>query len=284
MEFIDDGNNQIPRVRGWCFTLNNYTDDEYTSLLGAVCTYIIIGKEIAPTTLTPHLQGYIYFKEKKSTAGVRRLCTRAHWLSAKGDSNANFTYCSKEGNFAERGIIPVSQKRKGELEVERFQNAWVNAKSGNFDEIPCDIMIRFYRTIKEIRKDHMVRIPDLEQLSGVWICGLAGCGKSRRARVEYPEAYFKMCNKWWDGYQGESHVIIDDFGREHKVLGHHLKIWADRYAFLAETKGGAIMIRPKFIVVTTQYRIETIFDDQETADAIRRRFTVINMFEPIVFA
>lgn len=275
--YRDDEVGVVGRYRGWCFTLNNFTEEEYETLLGTVCQYIVIGKETGESG-TPHLQGFLYFENKKSLSQVKRLQPRAHWESAKGNSEQNFDYCSKDGDFQERGVRPMTPKRKGEVEIERFEQAWASAKAGDIDSIPADICIRFYRTLKEIGKDYMVRRDDGDSVTGVWICGLAGCGKSRRARAEYPLAYLKMCNKWWDGYQGEENVIIDDFGREHKVLGHHLKIWADRYAFLAETKGGAIQIRPKFIVVTSQYHIADIFEDAETCAAITRRMTLINMF------
>lgn len=43
----------------WCFTLNNYTLKEYEALQNQECRYLLMGKEIAPTTGTPHIQGYI---------------------------------------------------------------------------------------------------------------------------------------------------------------------------------------------------------------------------------
>lgn len=53
-----------------------------------------------------------------------------------------------------------------------------------------------------------------------------------------------------------------------------MKLWGDRYSFLAETKGGAINIRPKKIVITSNYKIEDLFEDTVLAAAIRRRFEV----------
>ena len=66
--------------------------------------------------------------------------------------------------------------------------------------------------------------------------------------------------------------MLDDFSKEHKVLGPHLKNWADHYPFVAETKGGGTTIRPRRIIVTSNYSPEEIFEDQMTIDAIKRRF------------
>lgn len=266
--------------RGWCFTLNNYTSCEHAELLGAESVYLCIGEEVGESG-TPHLQGYIYFRTEKSLRQCRLLSDRAHWEIARGSPEDNLAYCSKDGKFEERGQIPMSKKRKakasGDAEIERWDNARKAAKTGDFESIPSDIYLRYYRTLKEIAKDNMPKPGDAADLTGVWIYGPAGCGKSRSARELYPGAYFKMCNKWWDGYQSEEHVIIDDLDKKHDVLGHHLKIWADRYSFLAETKGGAIHIRPKTIVVTSQYSIDEIWEDQETRDALKRRFAVTEM-------
>ena len=34
------------RSYGWCFTCNNYTEEEYGALLNMECQYVVIGKEI----------------------------------------------------------------------------------------------------------------------------------------------------------------------------------------------------------------------------------------------
>ncbi len=50
-------------------------------------------KEIASTG-TPHLQGYLEFKEKKRPLNL--FPKGAHWAKAKGNTDQNFKYCNKD--------------------------------------------------------------------------------------------------------------------------------------------------------------------------------------------
>lgn len=122
----------------------------------------------------------------------------------------------------------------------------------------------------------MTRRPDLDAPCGIWIYGLAGCGKSFEARNTWPDHYPKMPNQWWDQYQEHDVVIFEDVDKFMVGLGGKIKIWADEYNFVAEVKNGSLRIRPKLFVVTSQYKIEDIWTDNETRDALNRRFTVVN--------
>lgn len=162
---------------------------------------------------------------------------------------------------------------------ERWSRAWELAAAGDIEEFKEEepmLSYRYYSTFRQIQKDFMKPGENLIGSScGVWYWGQAGAGKSWKAREDYPDAYFKMKNKWWCGYQGQEFVIIDDIDPNHAVLGSHIKLWADIYPFLAEIKGGAITIRPKVICITSQYPPERIWpNDPETLEAIRRRFHV----------
>lgn len=286
--------------RDWCFTLNNYSEVDIQRVQQIECKYLVYGKEVGANG-TPHLQGYIYFKNQRAFKGVKSLFpSTVHLEAAIACAEKNIQYCKKgeqpkaewehdgikglnyglNADVFEKGDKPKTQKEKGDGEVERYEEAKRAAMDGKLEDIPGDIFIRCYNSLVRIKKDYMEKPKDLDDVCGVWIYGPAGIGKSRKAREDFPGSYDKMCNKWWDGYQGEQYAVIDDFGKDHNILGHHLKRWADRYSFIAENKGGAVNIRPKNIVVTSQYSIEQIWEDQETRDALNRRFKVIAMVEP----
>ncbi|GLC65130.1 hypothetical protein PLESTF_000255200 [Pleodorina starrii] len=168
----------------WCFTLNNWTQDEKDRLLAWASQYLVVGEE-----------GFVIFPSTKRLTGVKKLLDRAHWEIARGTEEQAAEYCKKEGKFVEQGECP---KTAGESQQARFKRAWEAAKAGGLDEVPEDIRVRYYRTLKEISKDYMAKPADAEDVTGVWIYGPPGVGKSRTAREDYPDAYMKMQNKWWD--------------------------------------------------------------------------------------
>lgn len=237
--------------------------------------YTIYGKEIGAEG-TKHLQGFTILNKNGRISAVKKLHATAHWEAAKGSWEQNVTYCSKDGDITEFGTRPITKKRQGEQEKERWDNAKKQAIEGNIEDIDADIYLRYYRTLKEIKKDHMVKPEDAIDTTGEWYYGGPGTGKSKTAREKFPGAYDKMQNKWWDGYQGEDNVILDDF--DSKELGHHLKIWGDRYSFLAETKGGAMNIRPKKIIITSNYSIDELWEDEAMREALKRRFKITHFF------
>lgn len=83
----------------------------------------------------------------------------------------------------------------------------------------------------------------------------------------------KNHTKRWDGYQQEPVVLIDDVDLTHRFLAPYLKIWAERFPFTAELKGSSARIRPRHIIMTSNYETKAIWPDYETLlTAIRRRF------------
>jgi hypothetical protein len=178
-------------------------------------------------------------------------------------------------NVYSRGDLPADPSDRGDAEKLRWEAAWDAAKRGALDEIPADIRLRQYSVIRRIERDYM---PPMERLGGpcgLWIYGRSGTGKTRSVSDQYPGHYPKPCNAWWDGYQRESIVVLDDIDKFHVALGGKLKHWADSYPFIGENKGGSIKIRPRLFIVTSQYTIADIWEDLETREALLRRFVMV---------
>lgn len=271
------------RHRAYCFTWNNYPADYQATLASLDCRYVVAGEELAPGTGTPHLQGYIVWNNAKSLTASTGLLPGCHLSIARATHRQNRAYCLKRREqdavpnevYYERGDLPADPADKGRDELLRWQSAWEAAKTGRLEDIPPDIRIRQYSSIRRIERDYMPAMERLPGPCGVWIYGESGAGKSRAVLDQFPELYPKPRSQWWDGYQGELVVLLDDVDKFDVKLGGKLKHWADAYPFIGETKGGSGKIRPKRVFVTSQYQIEDIWQDQETREALLRRFIVM---------
>lgn len=172
----------------------------------------------------------------------------------------------------EFGKKPVQRASK-----EDWESVRTLAKTGKLDEIPAEIYVKHYHTLKAIAKDNLKTVPRKEPRQAFWYWGETGLGKSRKANEEYPNAYKKMCNKWWDGYQGEKAVIIEDLDRRHDKLGHHLKLWADPWqTFVGEAKGGALSPDYDVLIVTSNLHIHDVFCNPSDLEPLLRRFKVVH--------
>lgn len=271
------------RVRGWLFTWNNYTDQviEHLRSQALLVTYIIWGKEVSPTTGTPHLQGFVYYSSKKSFQQVQKVFNKC-WIGPVSVDNGCAKYSTKDGDYEEHGTRPLTRRERttegGEATKRKYDDAFADAAAGNFDAIPSDLKWKHYNTMKNIFKDNQPNPADLLKHDNYWLYGMKNTGKSFKARQMAREFgnnvfYIKAADDdWWDGYQGEDTVIIDDFDKYHVKMGYHLKIWADKYYFSAPIKGTKIKLRPKRIIVTSNYRIEDIWDDFNTIEPLKKRF------------
>jgi len=270
-----------PRFRSYCFTWNNpgaNTEQLLESLPGY--TYLCFGRESAATTGTRHLQGFIRFKHGRSITSVRRDLAGAH-VERAITTTAAIEYCQKDGDFVEFGTRPVDDASRGDDEIQRWQETWDYAKKGEIENIPPDIRVRSYSAIRRIEKDYMERPGQIPEVCGVWVFGPSGAGKTHAIFQKYPEVYTKNASKNWDGYQNHDCVLFDDMDPEcGKWCGKFFKHWADKYPFIADNKGGSIFIRPKLFIVTSQYTIEEcFFGQQQTIDAITRRFRFVNFVD-----
>lgn len=267
----------MSKHRNFTLTLNNPQDkpEIVAKIKASQYKYLIWGDEVGKEG-TPHKQGTIVYK---SPTFLKKAIERLEGCHVEVCKNlhASIEYCKKDGKYEELGIRPWTNLEKGQAEKRRWQEIRVAAVEDRRDDIPDDIRFLQYRAVEHFRSEGSKRrqLPDTDA-QHLWYYGDTGTGKSRKAREENAGAYLKMCNKWWDGYTDEEVVLIEDYDEAHSVLAHHLKIWGDRYPFMAEYKGGARKIRPKLIIVTSNYSPEQIWNKEQDLEPILRRFKKVH--------
>jgi len=271
----------------WCFTINNPKPD-YADLKPIKnWEYMVVGNEVGESG-TPHLQGFVVYKTRTKFSTVKNQIPAAHIEKMKGSPTQASDYCKKDGNFEEFGTCPETGWKSGsgggEKKAENFRAMINHAKNqsiNSIEEVDPVSYVQHYHAFKRIAQDNPKKVKSLPDVCGIWYQGPPGVGKSHKARETYPDYYDKPANKWFDGYQGEDAVLIDDLDLCHSTLGHHLKRWADKYPFPAEQKGTTVLIRPKNIVVTSNYTISEIFSQQGEVlvAALERRFQVFNVLD-----
>lgn len=152
--------------KNWCFTLNNYTEEDVERLNALVdnnqlVAYLIFGKEIAESG-TPHLQGFISLNQKKRMLQVKTLIGSNPHLEVARNVNASVEYCKKEGDWVEFGSRTGGRGKRSDL--EEFMNA-VKGGMLNFKEIReahPDVYSKYPRFCLEYVRDNFpkVIIPD----------------------------------------------------------------------------------------------------------------------------
>lgn len=279
-----------PQSKRWCFTLNNYSDDEVLSVRSFLSSERVVfacfGYEIGETCKTPHLQGYIIFRNPHRRSAISSFIPRAYLVIAKGSSAQCITYCSKSGKIENFGVSPISvsdRGRSGGLKSsDSYRVAFDLARAGRFSDIWEQfpgLWLRYRSAFLCAPADSGLKPADLDYLPGVWITGDKGVGKSRLVRQLVPPSrlYDKNLNKWWCGFRSQPAVVLDDVDPENvRYLSVFFKRWLDRYSFTAEIKNGSLSIRPAFVFITSQYCIEEVFPETRSSEAIARRCTVFH--------
>lgn len=264
--------------KNWVFTLNNYTSQQEEVIRNkqqeGIIKYVRYGKEIAPTTGTPHLQGYIQFTKKITLSSIKKKLgiNSIHLKPAMGTLEDNIKYTGKDGDITEYGE-PTRERQRTDLRTLKEK-----VKQGlSMEQIIDDC--ENYQQLKyvELLKKH-AKMPEPMKRTIKWYYGSTGCGKTRKAVEEAQGDYYITMNslKWWDGYDGQKVIIIDDFRRDFCTFHELLRI-LDRYPYRVNVKGGSIWLsqRTETIIITAPLRPEDIYETREDVQQLLRRIDIV---------
>lgn len=269
------------RARGydWCFTINNYSEDEVQVLhdLSGRVQYLVYGREVGALRKTPHLQGYVLFKDAKSFMKVKKLLGDRANIKKRYKKSSPLqasNYCKKEGQFWETGELPVGQGKRTDFEKTRDL-----IKSGaRMNEI-VDVATSYQtlRSAELILKYN--EAPRNYPPYVLWLYGDSGTGKTRTAYELFPDLYRKtnMMGFWFEGYDGHENVLLDDIKDDSRQMYEMLLELLDRYDCRVPFKGGSRQFRGRNIVVTSIKSPFELYYMYDKATELLRRITEVRL-------
>jgi len=260
--------------RNWIFTDNNPERDEpdwpdFTK-------YAIWQKERGENG-TEHLQGYVEFKSSKKLARVKQILPRAHWEVRRGTQQQAMDYASKEetriGGPWTFGVLTVNAQgtRNDLLALKEALDAGTSMK-----QIAQDHFTTMKGAYKWAYQYRTLTAPVRQHITRVYLCiGPTGCGKTTFCKRVAPDAYWKLrasgSSEWWDGYDGQSDVVLDEFYGWLRV--DTLLRLIDSSPLSLEIKGGSVQWVAKRLFITSNLDIGDWYPniEQRKRDALERR-------------
>ena len=252
----------------WCLTINNY-EQECAEFDDEQMQYLICGVEVGEKK-TKHLQCYVQFKKKKRFTAVKKIWPTAHIELARGKPKQNVDYCSKEGKSHEHGECLNGQGTRSDLDdIKRLVD-----ENCSLTEIRDHHYGSFIRYQKSIRSDRELVRPHRTQPTELHIYwGATGTGKSKKCNDDFPQAYWKPYGKWWDDYDGQETVIIDEY---YGWLPFSVMLrLCDWTPLLVPRKGDHAKFTAKRIICTSNVHPDEWYPgiDPEVKKALKRRIT-----------
>lgn len=271
-------------ARNWCFTLNNYTEEDFNLLKNSSkCkwTYAVIGCEIGEQG-TPHLQGYFEFSGCKRLTTLKKLNDKIHWEKRLGSAKQASDYCKKEGKYFEEGEM----KKQGErTDLTLIKNQILEGKK--VDEIALEDPNTYHnygRTLTKIedialRKKYRTWMTTCE-----WLYGKTGVGKSHRAFENFnPDTHYlwKLNDKGWqDGYSGQSIIIINDFRGE--IPYNELLNLIDKWPYTLPRRGREpVPLLAKHIIITSSLCPAEVYKRRNEEDSLNQLLRRISVSEVV---
>lgn len=283
-----DESNHI--ARNWIFTVPNWKDTDLMKLkifAEESCNYMIIGKETGKTGLK-HLQGFLQLKTKKRGQTVKNQSKVLKcWMGLANTVDKSIAYCSKEDPEPWTFGEPVYQEKAGGAKTKA---TWAqlneDIKNGmSFEDCLSKYPSMVMQTRNAVMAECLRNAPKRNFKTCVHVYfGASGTKKTTRAVKELggtPYIKAPSSKEWFDGYDGRSDVVLDEF-RGGITLGGLLNMM-DKFPSQVQVKGGMVNFAPRRMTITSNlhpdewYKQETL--ETHSRAALWRRFNVVKEFK-----
>ncbi len=270
------------KQRNWCFTDFELLDwaaiyTEYADII----RYLCYGEEICPKTGKKHLQGWIQFNAQKRMTAIKKVARskKLHLEPCQGGEEENNKYCSKEGAFHCFGKWTGQGARTDVEQAVRLIKSGASMKE--VADANPQLYIQYHNGLgkyKQLQDQEARR--EWRTLEVHLLSGPTGCGKTRLAMEDKPYKINGSGMQWWDGYDGEKTILIDDYANDVKIT--ELLGILDGYQLRLPVKGGFVWANWSKVWITTNLR--TLHDKArpEHIKALARRITHTKEYWPKV--
>ncbi|QMW68813.1 replication-associated protein [Crucivirus-345] len=270
--------------RQWCYTWNNFTCEDYASMkewCEKYCTWWIMGIEKGEEG-TPHIQGAFRTKNTRTFKNLKNKFGKVHWEMMKGTCQQSLTYCSKGGNFEVGGKLPAQGKRQ---DLDNLKDAIIK-DSVKLDDIICKMPMLYHqygRTLEKLEDIALRKKSRTEMTEGIWYWGKTAVGKSHLAFEGYhPSTHYLLSLEdkgWWEGYNGQDTVIINDFRGEIKYS--ELLQLIDKWPYnVTRRNRGTVPFISKRVIITSSLPPDKCYrhrQDEDCIEQLLRRLKVVEL-------
>lgn len=269
--------------KNWMFTVNNPAGeaDEPAIFLQEFASYCIYQPEVGENG-TYHYQGYVHFTIKKRMSSLKEMHSTAHWECRRGTHAEAKAYCCKdetrvpEGMVVEWGEEPSPGVRNDMIELKKSLDEGKNLQE--VSDLHFGSFLKYSRGIKEYMMLHGELRDWITFTQVYW--GSPGVGKSTRAKYEGGDSAYWLEKPnaggalWFDGYDGQECVIIDEFYGW--VSRDTMQRMCDSTPFRVQVKGGFVPFVPKRIIITSNSEPSEWWPKIGLGDQMKRRLEGIH--------
>lgn len=306
------------RKRNYALTFFTEPDiNTYSSPLGDMSdgrrcifpvVFMIYGKEVCPKTEKVHWQGYVQFNKAMTFGQIKKLF-KDNTIHIEEEyefstPQRNIEYCckgsmsselfkslkdpkehvdfGKDAEIIKCGQPKIQGKRNDIHEIkEKVKNGMnmrdiiESTEKLNYQNIKCAELLMAYLQVPRVLANG---------LCVIWCYGLTGSGKSHYAKLQHPEAYVPVSSKWWDGYDGQKTVLIDDIRDDYSY--RQLLRMTDVYSYKVERKGSSCEVQYDTIIFTCPWHprefLKKFYSAGDNYDQFIRRITKVIEFEKVL--
>ena len=239
--------------RNWCFTdfeLLNW--EEIYKNYKDIIRYICWGTETCPKTNKTHLQGWIQFVNKKRLNGIKKVCqsNKLHLESCRGTQEQNDKYCKKDNKYKTIGTY-IKQGQRTDLEHIKKKIA-DGCSMRDIAEENFQLFVQYGNGLEKYKKIiEQEKRKEFRHVEVIHIHGSTGKGKTRLAMVDSKYKIQGDQLQWWDGYEGEKTICIDEYDNSVNIT----KILSilDGYQLRLPIKGGFTYANWNKVYITSNY-------------------------------